>query len=140
MELHSSTPTVIGVIPPETTHSFLVVDDRSIDIRISSLTGRITITTGTALPELHREEPGRTLGAIHVLPLVRDEMHSQVNSISPRGLVHLIIQFSGDSTAKKPAGLSPMNSSMNDQFGSHAVRFTTTEESINVLFDLCPLN
>ena len=28
----------------------------------------------------------------------------------------------------------------NDQSGSHAVRFTTTEDSINVLFDLCPLN
>ena len=28
----------------------------------------------------------------------------------------------------------------NDQSGSHAVRFTTTEDSINVLSDLCPLN
>ena len=28
----------------------------------------------------------------------------------------------------------------NDKSGSHAVRFTTTEDSINVLSDLCPLN
>ena len=28
----------------------------------------------------------------------------------------------------------------NDQSGSHAVRFTTTDDSINVLSDLCPLN
>ena len=28
----------------------------------------------------------------------------------------------------------------NDQAGSHAVRFTTTEDSISVLSDLCPLN
>ena len=28
----------------------------------------------------------------------------------------------------------------NDQSGSHEVRFTTTEDSINVLSDLCPLN
>ena len=28
----------------------------------------------------------------------------------------------------------------NDQTGSHTVRFTTTEDSINVLSDLCPLN
>ena len=28
----------------------------------------------------------------------------------------------------------------NDQSGSHAVRFTTTDDSINALSDLCPLN
>ena len=50
MELHNSTHEVIGVILPETTHSTLVVDDRSIDIRISSLTGMMTISTGMALP------------------------------------------------------------------------------------------
>ena len=41
--------------------------------------------TRTALPEPRREEPGRTLGAIHVLLLVRDEIHSLIDNISPRG-------------------------------------------------------
>ena len=110
MELYSSTHEVIGVILPETTHSTLVVDDRSIDIRISSLNGMMTMITGTATTEPHREETGRTLGAIHVLLLVRDETHSRIDSISPRGLVHLIIWYSDDLTAKNPAVLSLMNS------------------------------
>ena len=66
MELHSSTHELIGVILPEITHSILVVDDRSIDIRISSLDGMMTMITGTATPEPRQEEPGRTLGVIHV--------------------------------------------------------------------------
>ena len=110
MELHSSTHEVIGVILPETTHSTLVADDRSIDIRISSLTGMMTMTIGTALPESRREETGRTLGAIHVLRLVRDETHSRIDSIKPTGLVHLIIRCSDDPTAKNLAVLSLMNS------------------------------
>ena len=51
--LHSSTHEVFGVILPETAHSTLAVDDRSVDIRISSLAGMMIMTTGTALPE-HR--------------------------------------------------------------------------------------
>ena len=76
MDLHSSTHDVIGEILPETTHSTLVADDSSIDIRISLVTGMMTMTTGTALPEPRREETGRTMGAIHVL--VRDETHSRI--------------------------------------------------------------
>ena len=110
MELHSSTHEVIGVILPETTHSTLVADYRSIDIKISSLDGMMTMITGTATLEPLREETGRTLGAIHVLVLVRDETHSKIDSINPRGLVHLIIRYSDDLTAKNPAVLSRMNS------------------------------
>ena len=110
MELHSSTHEVIGVIAPETAHSTLVVDDCSIDIRIRLLAGMMTMTTGTALQERRREEPGRTLGAIHVLLLVRDEIHSLVDSISPRGLVHLIIRYFDDPTTKNLAVLFRMNS------------------------------
>ena len=109
MELHSSTHGVFRVIPPETTLSTLVVDDRSIDIRISSLVGQMTMITGTALPEPRREELGRLLEPIHVLLLVRDEIHSQVDSISPRGLLHLIIWYSDDPTARNLA-VFPMNS------------------------------
>ena len=109
MELHNFTHEVIEVILPETTHSTLVVGDRSIEIRISSLAGMMTMTTRTALPEPRREEPGRKLDAIHVLLLVRDEIHSQVDSISPRGLLHLIFRYSNDLTAKNPAVLSRMN-------------------------------
>ena len=110
MELHSSTHGVIAVILPETTLSILVVDDRSIDIRISSLDGVMTMITETVTPEPRQEEPGRTLGAIHVLHLVRDEIHSRVDSISPRGPVHLIIRYSGNPTANNPAVLFHMNS------------------------------
>ena len=74
----------------------------------------MTRTTGTALPEPRREEPGRTLGAIHVLFLVRDEIHSQVDSINPRGLVQLISRYSDDPTAKNQAVLSPMNSASSE--------------------------
>ena len=140
MELHSSTHEVIGVILPETTQSNLALDDRSIDIRISSLAGMMTMTTGTALPEARREEPGRTLGAIHVLLLVRDEIRSQVDTISPRCLVHLIIRYSDDPTA---SGFVPYEQRFPrtiDQSGSHAVRFITTEESVNALSDLSALN
>ena len=76
MELHSSAHAVIGVILPETAHSTLVVDDRSIDIKISSLDGMMTMITGTATTEPRQEEPGRTLEPIHVLLLVRDAIHS----------------------------------------------------------------
>ena len=110
MELHSSTHKVIGVILPETTHSTLVVDDRSIDIRIGSLAGMMKITTGTALPEPRREEPGRIVEPIHDFLLVRDEIHSRVDSISPRGLVHLISRYSDNPTAKNLAALSLMSS------------------------------
>ena len=51
VDLHSPTHEVIGEILPETTHSTLVVDDRSTDIKISLVTGMITKTTGTAVPE-----------------------------------------------------------------------------------------
>ena len=110
MELHGSTHAVIGVILPETTHSTLAVDDRSIDIRISSIAGMMTMTTGTALPEPRREEPGRTLEAIHVLLPSRDEIHSKIDSINPRDLVHPIIRYSDDPTVKNPAVLFPMKS------------------------------
>ena len=112
MELHSCTHEVIGVILPETAFLTLVADDRSIDVKISSLTGMMTMTIGTALPEPRREETGRTLGAIHVLLLIRDEILSRIDSINPRGLVHLIIRirYSYDQTAKNLAVLSPMNS------------------------------
>ena len=72
MELHNSINEVIGVILPEIIHSTLVVDGHSINIRISSLTGMMTITTGMALPEPRREEPGRILEPIRVL-LVQEE-------------------------------------------------------------------
>ena len=55
-------------------------------------------------------EPGRTLGAMHVLLLARHAIHSQIDSISPRGLVHLIILYSDDLTAKNLAVLSQINS------------------------------
>ena len=86
------------------------MDDRSIDVRISSLDGMMTMITGAATPEPRQDEPGRTLGSIHVLLLVRDAIHSQIDSISPRGLVHQIIRYPDDLTAKNPAALSPMNS------------------------------
>ena len=95
MELRSSTHEVIGRIPPETTHSTLVVGDRLIDIRISSLDGMTTMITGPTT---------------HVLLLVRDEIHRKVNSISPRSLVHLTIRFFDDTRAKILAYLSPTNS------------------------------
>ena len=121
MKLHNFTQEIIGVIPPETTHSTLVVDDRSIDIRISSLAGMTTMTTGTALPEPRRDEPCRTLRAIHVLLLVRDEIHSKIDSISPRGLVQLIIRYADDPTAKNPAVLSPMNSASRERMTNLAL-------------------
>ena len=120
-ELHSSTHEVIGVIPPETTHLTLVVDDRSIDIKISSLAGMMKMITGTALPELRQEETGRILGAIHVLLLVQDEIHSRIDSISPRGLVHLIIRYSDDLTAKNSAVLSRMNSASRERMTNLAL-------------------
>ena len=85
----------------------------------------------------------QNFGAIHVLFLIRDEIHSQVDSISPRGQVHLIIRNSDDPTAKNLAASSPMNSPSRESMtksGSHAVRFTTTDHSINALSDFCPLN
>ena len=108
MELHNSIHEVIGVILPEITHATLVVDDRSIDIKISSLAGMTTIATGNVLPEPRREEPDRILEPMLVLLLVRDEIHSRVDSISPLGLVHLIFRYSDNPAAKNPAVLSPM--------------------------------
>ena len=111
MELHSSTHEIIGVILPDTTHSTLVADDRSVDTKISLLAAMMTMTTGAALPEPRREETGRTLGVIQGLLLVPDETHSRVDSIQPRGLVHLIIRYFDDPTAKDLAVLFRMNSS-----------------------------
>ena len=121
MELHSSTHEAIGVILPETTHSTLVVDDRSINIRISSLAAMMTMTTGRALPKPRREEPSRTLGAIHVLLLVRDEIHSRADSISPHSLLHMTIRYSDDPKAKNPAVLSPMNSASRERMTNLAL-------------------
>ena len=118
---HSSTHEVIGVILPEPTHLTLVVDDRSIGNRISSLAGMMTMIARTALLEPRREEPGRTMGGIHVLLLVRDEIHNQVDSISPRGLVHLIIRYSNDPTAKNSAVLSRMNSALRERMTNLAL-------------------
>ena len=121
MELHSSTHEAIAVTPPETTHSTLAVDDRSIDITISLLAGMMTITTGTALPEPCQEEPGRTLGSIHDLLLVRDEIHSRIDSINPRGIVHLINQYFDNPTAKNPAVLSCTNSASRERMTNLAL-------------------
>ena len=101
------------------------------------------IAKGTVLPEPCREGPGRTLEPIQILLLVRDESNSRTDSISTRGLVHLIIRYSDDPAAKNPIGFVPYEQRFprtNDQSGSHAVRFTKREDSINVLSDLCPLN
>ena len=110
MELHSSTHEIIGVTLPDTAHLTLVEDDRSIDTKINLSAAMMTMTTGTALPEPRREETGRTLGVIHVLLLVRDETHSRVDSINPHGLVHLIIWYFDDPTAKNLAVLFRTNS------------------------------
>ena len=47
------------------------------------------------------------------------------------------------SNSQESGGFAPYEQRFprnNDQTGSHTVRFTTTEDSINVLSDLCPLN
>ena len=121
MELHNSSHEVIGVILLETTRSTLAVDDRSTDIRFSSVAGMMTMTTGTVLRETRQEEPGRTLEAIQVLLLVRDEIHSKIDSISPRGPVHLILGYSEDPTAKNPAILFPMNSGSRERMTNLAL-------------------
>ena len=110
MELHSSTHEIIGVILPDTTLSTLVADDHSIDTTISLLAAMMTRTTGTALRSPVEKKTGRTLGVIHVLLLVPDETHSRVDSIHSRGLVHLIIRYFDDPTAKNLAVLFRMNS------------------------------
>ena len=115
MELHNSTHEVIGVILQEIPHSTLVVDDRSIDVRINSLAEIMTATTGIAPPETRREEPGRILEPIHVLLPVPDEIHSQIDSISSRGLVHLMIWYSDDPAAKNPAVLSTIHSAFRER-------------------------
>ena len=51
----------------------------------------------------------QNIGSHPVLLLVRDEIRSRVDSISPCGLVHMIVRHSDDPTAKNPAVLSPMN-------------------------------
>ena len=131
MELLSSTHAVIGVIPTETTHSTLVVGDRSIDIRISSVAGITTMTTGTAHQDSHREEPGIKMEPIHVLLLVRGEIHNQIDSISPRGLVHLIIRYSDDPTAKNLAVLSPMKSASREPMTNLALtQFDSPQRTI----------
>ena len=121
LELHSCTHEVVGEILPETTHSALVADDRSIDIRINLVTRMMTMTTGTALPEPRREETGRTLGTIHDILLVREETHSRIDSINPRGLVHLIIQYFDDPTAKNPAVLSRTNGASRERMTNLAL-------------------
>ena len=70
----------------------------------------MTITTEMVLYGLRREEPGKIMKPTHVLLLPREETHSRADSISPRGLVHLIIRYFDDPTAKNPAALSPMTS------------------------------
>ena len=110
MELHSSTHEIIEVIPPDTAHLTLVEDDRSIDTKINLSAAMMTMTTRTALPEPRREQTGRTLGVIHVLLLVRDETHSRNDSINPHGLVHLIIRYFDNPTAKNLAVLFRTNS------------------------------
>ena len=121
MELHNSTHEVIGVILPEIIHSILAVDGRSIHTRISFLTGMMTITTGLALLEPRQKEPGRILEPIHVLPLVRDEIQSRVDSINPHEIVHLIFQFSIDPTAKNLGALSSTNSDSHERMTNVAL-------------------
>ena len=143
MELRSSTHEVIEGIPPETTHPTLVVDDRLIDIRNSPLDGKTTMITGPTTPEPRQEEPGRTLKPIHVLLLVRDEIHRKVDSISPRGPSAPDNSVFRRSNSQDSSGFVPYEQRFprtNDQSGSHTVRFTTTDDSINALSDLCPLN
>ena len=110
----ASTHAVIGVNLPEKFHSTLIVDGRSIGIKISLLTKMMTFTSGTVLTEPRREDNGKILGGVHVPEkesrLVRDEIYSQVDSISPCDLVHLIIRYFDNPVAQNPAVLSPMNS------------------------------
>ena len=53
--------------------------------------------------------------------LVRDEIRSRVDSISPRGLVHLIIRYSDDPAANNRAILSSMNSASREQINNLAL-------------------
>ena len=115
MELYNSTHEVIGINLPEKFHSTLVVDGRSIDIRINSLTGMMQITTRMALLEPRQEKFGRILEPIHVLLLVRDEIQGRVDIISSHDLIHPIIWYSDNPTAKNPAVLSPMNSDSHER-------------------------
>ena len=115
-----------------------------IDIRIRSLTGRMTSTTGMALLVHRREEHGRILEPIHVLLLVRDEIHSGVDSISPRGIVLLISWYSDDPTAKNPVVLSPINSDSRERMTKLALTqcdlLQRTIQSMHYLSDPYPLN
>ena len=81
----------------------------------------MTITTEIALTEPRREEPGRILEPIQVLPLIRDEIHGRADSISPRGLIHLTIRCSDDPTAKNLAVLSLMNSASREPMSNLAL-------------------
>ena len=81
----------------------------------------MTITTGTALPDPRREEPGRIMEPTHVLLLALGKIHSQNDSISARGLVHLKTWYSSDPTAENPAVLSPMNSASRERMTNLAL-------------------
>ena len=132
-DLHSSTHGIFGVIPPETILSVLVVDNHLIGTRISSLTKVTTTTTGVVLVEPGRQEPGKNIGTN---PRSFSGCTPSLSSTPNNSVFRR-------SSSQESGGFVPYEHRFPrtiDQSDFHAVRFTTTENSINVLSDLCPLN
>ena len=142
MELHSSKQEVIGVILLETTHSTgrgrpfnryqnqfcNRIDDN--DYRNGS-TGAPSRGNWQNIGSNPRSPSGRRRD-----PQQNRQYQPSLSSTPDNSVLRR-------SNSQESGGFVPCEQRFprtNDQSGSHAVRFTTTDDSINALSDLCPLN
>ena len=118
------------------------IDDHLINAQISHL-----IETMETDPDMNlsttRMGTGGTMGTFLVLHQIQEETSHKTIPIANQEMNNLTISHSADLTIDLLANFAPYEQKFpqnNNQTSSNVVRFTTTDDTINELSDLCPLN
>ena len=91
----------------------------------------------------NRSETGETLNTFLVLHRLKEETSHKITPIAHQEVINLTTLRSADLTMDLQLVLRPYEQKFpqnNNQIASNVVRFTTTDNTINEISDLCPLN
>ena len=94
-------------------------------------------------PSITRMGTGDQMETFLVLRPLKEETSHKTTPIANQEVINLLTLRSADLTIDRRLALHPMNRKFpqnNNQTSSNVVRFTTTDDAINELSDLCPLN
>ena len=146
MDLQEIVPHLIRIFPQgQTSHmgtTTRAMEDHMINAQISHSKTTIETDFGTNLLT-DRMDIGETMGTFPLPRRLQGETSHEINHTANQEVINPTTLLFSDLTINLRPGLHPMKKNVpqnNNQTSSNVVRFTTTDDTINELSDLCPLN